>query len=43
MGLLDLAQRLPRLWYQRPLAVSLYPLLPLSWLFRLSPLLRIPL
>ena len=34
MGLLDLAQRLPRLWYQRPLAVSLYPVLPLSWLFR---------
>ena len=34
MGLFDLAQRLPRLWYQSRLAVSLYPLLPLSWLFR---------
>lgn len=33
MSLLGLAQRLPRLWYQTPLAVSLYPLLPLSWLF----------
>ena len=34
MGLFDLAQRLPRLWYQSRLAVSLFPLLPLSWLFR---------
>ena len=34
MSLLDLAQRLPRLWYRKPLAPSLYPLLPLSWLFR---------
>jgi len=34
MGLFDLAQRLPRLWYRKQLAVSLYPLLPLSWLFR---------
>jgi len=30
-----LARRLPHLWYQRQLAVPLYPLLPLSWLFRL--------
>ena len=29
------AQRLARLWYQRPLACALLPLLPLSWLFRL--------
>ena len=29
-----LAQRLPRLWYRRQLAVALLPLLPLSWLFR---------
>lgn len=34
MGLVDLAQRLPRLWYRKTLAPSLYPLLPLSWLFR---------
>ena len=34
MSLLDLAQRLPRLWFRKPLAPSLYPLLPLSWLFR---------
>ena len=27
------AQRLPRLWFQRCLALQLYPLLPLSWLF----------
>jgi len=32
-SLFGLAQCLPRLWYQRRLAVSLYPLLPLSWLF----------
>lgn len=30
-----LARRLPQLWFQRRLAVSLYPLIPLSWLFRL--------
>lgn len=30
-----IAQRLPRLWYRRQLAVALLPLLPLSWLFRL--------
>ena len=29
------AQRLARRWYQQPLACSLLPLLPLSWLFRL--------
>jgi len=29
------AQRLARLWYQRPLARALLALLPLSWLFRL--------
>lgn len=33
MSLFGLAQRLPRLWYQRRLAVPLYPLLPASWLF----------
>ena len=30
-----IAQRLPRLWYQRRLAVVLWPLLPVSWLFLL--------
>ena len=30
-----IAQRLPRLWYRRQLAVALLPLLPVSWLFRL--------
>ena len=30
-----IAQGLPRLWYQRQLALALYPLLPISWLFRL--------
>ncbi|MBS1230512.1 MAG: tetraacyldisaccharide 4-kinase [Proteobacteria bacterium] len=29
------AQRLARLWYQRPLACALFALLPISWLFRL--------
>ncbi len=29
-----LKARLPRLWYRRPLAPALWPLLPLSWLFR---------
>ena len=29
-----LAQRLPQLWYRRPLAAALLPLLPVSWLFR---------
>lgn len=33
MSLFGLAQRFPRLWYQRRLAVPLYPLLPVSWLF----------
>ena len=33
MSLFGLVQRLPRLWYQRRLAVPLYPLLPLSWFF----------
>lgn len=28
-----IAQRLPGLWYRRPLAAALWPLLPLSWLF----------
>ncbi len=31
----SLATQLPRLWYQRRLAPALWPLLPLSWLFRL--------
>lgn len=31
---------LPRLWFQRRLAPSLWPLLPLSWLFRLLVALR---
>ena len=35
MSLAGLAQRLPRLWYRRPLAAALLPLLPVSWLFRL--------
>ena len=35
MGFSGIAQRLPRLWYRRPLALALLPLLPLSWLFRL--------
>jgi len=35
MSLASLAQRLPRLWYRRQLAVALLPLLPVSWLFRL--------
>jgi len=30
-----IAQRLPRLWYRRQLAIALLPLLPVSWLFRL--------
>lgn len=34
MSLFGLAQRLPRLWYRRSLALPLVPLLPLSWLFR---------
>ena len=29
-----LAQRLPRLWYRRGVAVALWPLIPVSWLFR---------
>ncbi|MFT3849848.1 MAG: tetraacyldisaccharide 4'-kinase [Propionivibrio sp.] len=33
MGLFDLAQRLPRLWYRPRLALPLYPLLPISWVF----------
>ena len=35
MGSCRIAQRLPRLWYRRQLAVALLPLLPFSWLFRL--------
>lgn len=35
MASCGIAQRLPRLWYQRVLAVELLPLLPLSWLFGL--------
>lgn len=34
MSCFGLAQRLPRLWYRRSLALPLLPLLPLSWLFR---------
>ena len=40
MSLFGLAQRLPRLWYQRRLAVPLFPLLPVSWLFCVLVLLR---
>lgn len=36
----SLAQGLPRLWYQRRLAVGLLPLLPLSWLFQTLLLVR---
>ena len=35
-----IVRRLPDLWYRRPLAVALYPLLPLSGLFRLLVALR---
>jgi tetraacyldisaccharide 4'-kinase len=35
MNFSGIAQRLPRLWYRRQIAVALYPLIPLSWLFRL--------
>lgn len=35
MSFLGIAQRLPRLWYRRPLALALIPALPVSWLFRL--------
>ena len=36
----SIVQRLPRLWYRRKLAVELFPLLPISWLFRLAVRLR---
>ena len=35
MNFKRIAQGLPRQWYQRRLAFALYPLLPVSWLFRL--------
>lgn len=35
MAPVGFAPRLTRLWYRRPLAFALFPLLPLSWLFRL--------
>jgi tetraacyldisaccharide 4'-kinase len=35
------AQRLTRLWYQRQLALPLFALLPLSWLFRLLVIVRL--
>ena len=35
MILSGIAQRLPRLWYRRRLAVALLPLIPISWLFSL--------
>ena len=40
MILSGIAQRLPRLWYRRHLAVVLLPLVPVSWLFRLIVALR---
>jgi len=35
VSLSGIVRRLPQLWYRRPIAVALYPLLPLSGLFRL--------
>ena len=35
MSRYGLAQRLPSLWFRRGIALPLWPLLPLSWLFRL--------
>ncbi|MBK7676941.1 MAG: tetraacyldisaccharide 4'-kinase [Candidatus Accumulibacter sp.] len=35
MSRIGIAQRLPGCWYRRRLAVALWPLLPLSWLFGL--------
>jgi len=40
MAFTGIAQRLPRLWYRRPLAAALWPLLPLAWLFLLLVSLR---
>ncbi|MFZ2854363.1 MAG: tetraacyldisaccharide 4'-kinase [Rhodocyclaceae bacterium] len=40
MALSGIARALPRLWYRRAVAAALWPLLPVSWLFRLLVVLR---